>query len=103
MDLRKDLDEGQWGDQRALQLADIRAAVRAMISEKSGYLSWVMADRLGKAQVPTMCAATIINFATGKTRIPNTTTIRTLSAVVGYRAVLIPMGTKLPKGSLELK
>ncbi len=95
-------DEGQSGDPRALELADIQAKIRKMIAGTRGEVSSHKANGLGKSLVPTMAAVTIINFATGETKRPSTWTIRKLSEVAGYKLVFVPANTPLPDGSIEL-
>lgn len=102
MRINPGLDEGQSGDQRELMLGDLRGEIRSLISWPDGSPSWMLAHEMGNAQVPTMAAATIINFAFGHTKRPSAWTIRVLTRVAGYEMVLVPNGAKLPKGSLKL-
>ena len=98
--INQDLDEGQSGDPRALQLADIQAIVRRRITWPDGSISWTKANELGKSLVPTMAAATIVNFATGKTRHPASWTIWQMSKLARYRMAFVPEDVTLPPGSI---
>ncbi len=100
--LNQGLDEGQSGDPRALNLADIRAGVRKMIQDSRGELSSYKASELGKSLVPTMAGSTIMKFASGETKAPSSWTIRKLNKVIGRRLISIPEDAILPEGSIEL-
>lgn len=100
--MNQDLDEGQSGDERKLELAEIRSVIRKLVQWPNGDPCWSKADQLGKSLVPTMAAATIINFAWGKTMRPSSWTIKSLSGVAGYRMVFVPDGAPLPKGAFAI-
>ena len=89
-------DEGLSGDIKALHLATLRAGIRKLIEGPGGYADWSRANKIGKTQIPTMAAVTIINFAYGKTRTPSTWTIRILAEVLGYETIFVLRGTVVP-------
>ena len=95
--INPNLDEGLSGDPKAMELAQLRAMIRKMI-EGTGISIWSAADKLGRDQLPTMAASTILNFAYGKTKRPSTWTIKILSAVAGYQMMMVPVGTVVVGG-----
>ena len=99
--LNPTLDEGLSGDPRAIELADTRAAIRVLISNRFGIIDWSKARDLAVAHH--MCAATVINFAIGKTLRPSTYTVNAMIEAAGYRLVMIPAGAQLPTGAIEFK
>ncbi len=100
--IHPDLSEGINGDLKAMQLADIRGKIRKLIEGTGGYADWSKANELGKSQIPTMAASTIINFAYGHTLRPSSWTITTLSKVVRYKVLIVPEDVEVP-GSFEFK
>ncbi len=95
------LDEGQSGDVKAMQMADLRGKIRKLIEGSGGYPDWSKAHEIGQSQIPTMAASTIINFAYGKTKKPSSWTQRTLAAVTGYKIIGVPTETIVP-GSISI-
>ena len=99
--INQTLDEGQSGDPKELQLADIRGAIRGLITNSHGTVEWSKANAIGKSLLPTMAASTIIRFANGDTNQPSVWTIRKMAELVEYRPVFIRKGAKLPAGAIE--
>lgn len=95
--INPNLDEGLSGDLKALKLAHMRAEIRKLIEGPGGRADWSKANEIGKTQVPTMAASTIIRFAYGDTIQPSTWTIRILSGVIGYEMIFVRKGTIIPE------
>jgi hypothetical protein len=100
--IHQDRDEGQSGDSREILIEDIRGAVRVLITNSNGSISWSKAKRLSEKLTQTIAPATIIKFATGETKQPSIWTIRTLSAEVNFVPILLPRKSKMPKGAIKL-
>lgn len=100
--INPNLDEGQTGDPKALQLADTRAIIRKKIEGPDGSPSWTKARDMGQTMVPTMAAATIVRFATGETVKPSAWTIKKLSQEADFKLMLVPAGAIAPPGSFEI-
>ncbi len=97
--INQDLDESS--DPRATKMADTRAAVRKLIEDQYGLVSWVKARDLGAQYY--ICAQTVIKFATGETRKPSSYTMFCMEKSVGYGLARVPLDTKLPKGASWLE
>lgn len=96
-------DEGLSGDIKALKLADIRGEILNQITDGHGLVSWSKAHVMGQSFIPTMAAATIINFATGETMNPSTWTIRKMTEQAEMEVWLLPKGTRPPKGAVRFE
>ncbi len=99
--INPDQDEGLTQDPKTIKMADLRAKIRKLIEDSYGRADWYKAHTMGQAQIPTMAAVTIINFAYGKTKRPSTWTIDTLAKVVGFEIIAVPKGTIVP-GAMKL-
>jgi hypothetical protein len=89
-------------DERHVELEFIRLEILQQIAGPDGRPVWSKANKMARAQIPTMCAATVINFATGETKRPSTWTIKCMTRQADMRLVAIPASWKLRKGMFEL-
>lgn len=93
------LDEGLSGDLRAVYIATVRGEIRGMIENHDGSCSWSKANTLARSIEPLpMAAQTVIKFAYGETRRPDSYTIRSLAGVAGLELGFMPKGKRKPKG-----
>ena len=96
-------DEGQSGNIKELQLADIRGTILSLITGPSGEVVRKKAQELGQSLIPTMAAATIIKFATGVTPTPSAWTIRMMARQAEMEIWIIPKGVIPPRGAIRLE
>lgn len=96
--INQDLDEGLYGDPRALHLAIMRAAVRKLIENPDGSHNWIKARDIAGTAMPPLSPQTVINFAYGQTRQPSPWTLRALAPAANVRFGMIPNDAPLPEG-----
>ena len=89
-------------DEQHIELELVRQEVYRQIVGPDGQPSWSKADKLARAQIPAMCAATVIRFATGETKRPSSWTIKLMTRQADFRLVAQPRSWKVKKGSFEL-
>jgi hypothetical protein len=96
------LDEGQNGNPKELDLANIRGAIHNQITDGNGLINRKKAKAIGDSLVPTMAASTIMKFANGDTPTPSAWTIRMMTMQADYVLFALPRGANVPEGAIKL-
>jgi hypothetical protein len=96
------LDEGQNGNPKELDLANIRGEIHNQITDGNGLISRKKAKEIGDSLIPIMAASTIMKFATGVTPTPSAWTIRMMTIQADYVLYMLPRGANAPEGAIKL-